>query len=165
MLYVVNMRPFYSKVSGNKLRMVFAYQNLSIMKDEKRFDFAPIEGKEIIVNTKTKHIENLNETFAFHHGNTYIRMSLERLLLESNLEDFLDPMIDEIIREHRENERIHLENEADYTEEEIFSLIATLEYQNIERLIDKALVEGDKKSFTELVQFKKSFKEKNNLTC
>ena len=61
MMQVQYMKPFYTKVTGDKLRLVFAYQYFSILKENEIFHFIPIEGKEMIINMKTQQIENLSE--------------------------------------------------------------------------------------------------------
>lgn len=65
MMQVQYMKPFYTKVTGDKLRLVFAYQYFSILKENEIFHFIPIEGKEMIINMKTQQIENLSEVFVF----------------------------------------------------------------------------------------------------
>src|SRR5690606_11765645 len=95
MIQVQYMKPFYTKVSGSTLRLVFAYQYFSIMKDNELFHFVPIEGKEIIVNLDTLQIENLSEIFVFQRGNRFLRLPLYQLLLISNVHEHLTPILEE----------------------------------------------------------------------
>ena len=60
MIQVNYMKPFYTKISDTTLKLVFAYQYFSVVKDEELYYFVPIEGKEIIVNLSTRQIENLD---------------------------------------------------------------------------------------------------------
>ncbi len=57
MIQVQFMKPFYTKVTGKTLRLVFAYQYFSIVKDDELFHFVPVEGKEMVINLDTKQIE------------------------------------------------------------------------------------------------------------
>lgn len=65
MIQVQFMKPFYTKMTGTKLRLVFAYQYFSITKDEEVFHFIPIEGKEMIIDLNSMQVENLSEVFVF----------------------------------------------------------------------------------------------------
>ena len=94
MIHVQFMKPFYTKVSGTKLRLVFAYQYFSITKDDEVFHFIPIEGKEMVVNLNTMQVENLSEVFVFQRGNRFIRLPLYQLLLISNVHDHLMPLLE-----------------------------------------------------------------------
>lgn len=71
MMQVQYMKPFYTKVTGDKLRLVFAYQYFSILKENEIFHFIPIEGKEMIINMKTQQIENLSEVFVFQKRKSF----------------------------------------------------------------------------------------------
>lgn len=104
MIHVQYMKPFYTKASGETLRLVFAYQYFSIMKDNELFHFVPIEGKEIIVNIKTMQIENLSEIFVFQRGNRFLRLPLYQLLLISNIHEHLAPILEEAYQQIRNNQ-------------------------------------------------------------
>ncbi|MGE7840678.1 transcriptional regulator [Lysinibacillus sp. NPDC093712] len=93
MMKIEYLKPFYTKVTGNKLRLVFAHQYLSISKDNEIFHFIPIEGKEIIVNLDTEQVENVSEVFAFQKDNRFIRLPLYQLLLITNIHSFINPII------------------------------------------------------------------------
>ncbi|MEG0381416.1 MAG: transcriptional regulator, partial [Kurthia sp.] len=94
MMHVQYMKPFYTKVTGEKLRLVFAYQYFSILKDDEIFHFIPIEGKEMIINLHTQQIENLSEVFVFQKGNRFIRLPLYQLLLITNVHEHLVPILE-----------------------------------------------------------------------
>lgn len=152
MIQVQYMKPFYSKVSGETLRLVFAYQYFSIMKDNEVYHFVPIEGKEIIVNLKTMQIENLSEIFVFQRGNRFLRLPLYQLLLISNIHEHLAPILEEA---SNKSESIHLVPHEENSE--IADLIRALESQNLDRLIDEALSNRDEQLFYELVEKKKKW--------
>lgn len=145
MISVQFMKPFYTKVSGTKLRLVFAYQYFSITKDEEVFHFIPIEGKEIIVNLNTMQVENLSEVFVFQRGNRFIRLPLYQLLLVSNVHDHLMPIL-ETASDHQPNAQPK-EVEAN---PEVVSIIRALEEKNLERLIDYALENRNEALFYDL---------------
>jgi hypothetical protein len=147
MIQVQFMKPFYTKVNGNTLRLVFAYQYFSIVKDDELYHFVPVEGKEMIVDLSTKQIENLSEIFVFQRGNRFIRLPLYQLLLISNIHDHLSPILDQATtKEESENPQPKEEDES-----ETQQMIRQLEERNLERLIDHALETRDEKRFYELL--------------
>ncbi|MEE1133030.1 MAG: IDEAL domain-containing protein [Caryophanon sp.] len=146
MIHVQFMKPFYTKVTGDQLRLVFAYQYFSILKDDEIFHFIPIEGKEMIVNLQTMQVENLSEVFVFQKGNRFIRLPLYQLLLISNVHDHLVPILENSAPPVEEIE----EKSAERTE--LDNIITQLERENIIRLIDEALAQNDKESFERLAE-------------
>lgn len=146
MIQVQYMKPFYTKVSGSTLRLVFAYQYFSIMKDNELFHFVPIEGKEIIVNVDTLQIENLSEIFVFQRGNRFLRLPLYQLLLISNVHEHLTPILEEA---SSKKEVVNLVPKEENSE--VDQMIRTLEEKNLDRLIDEALTKRDKQLFYQLV--------------
>lgn len=87
------MKPFYTKVTGNKLRLVFAYQYLSLMENDDIFWFVPIENKEIIINLDNQQIENNYDVFVFQRSNRFKRMHLHQLLMIDGFREQLDEII------------------------------------------------------------------------
>lgn len=154
MIQVQYMKPFYTKASGSTLRLVFAYQYFSITKDNELFHFVPIEGKEIIVNSKTMQIENLSEIFVFQRGNRFLRLPLYQLLLISNVHEHLAPILEEA---SNQAETVNLVPQEE--NKEVNNIINTLEAQNLDRLIDEALSNRDEQLFYELVARKKKLNE------
>jgi hypothetical protein len=155
MIHVQYMRPFYTKVTGSKLRLVFAYQYFSIMKEDEAFHFIPIEGKEIVVNLNTMQVENLSEVFVFQRGNRFIRLPLYQLLLVSNVHDHLMPILDSAAS-NVELEPPTASNEFD---EETLQVINYLENENLTRLIDDALLDKDEDMFYNLLTEKQKMNE------
>ena len=147
MITVQFMKPFYTKVSGMKLRLVFAYQYFSIVKDDEVYHFIPIEGKEMIVNLNTMQVENLSEVFVFQRGNRFLRLPLYQLMLVSNVHEYLKPILDDTVDE----EKIEGVMEDAPMEAEIVELIYSLEEANLTRLIDNALEERNEELFYDLM--------------
>ncbi|RHW39980.1 IDEAL domain-containing protein [Lysinibacillus yapensis] len=145
MIQVQYMKPFYTKVNGNTLRLVFAYQYFSLMKDDELYHFVPVEGKEMIVDLETKQIENLSEIFVFQRGNRFIRLPLYQLLLISNVHEHLTPILDQAETEDKTKP-----GKIEEGNSEMHEIIRDLEKQNLERLIDEALEDRDEKRFYEL---------------
>lgn len=146
MIHVQYMRPFYTKVNGSKLRLVFAYQYFSITKEDEAFHFIPIEGKEIIVNLNTMQVENLSEVFVFQRGNRFIRLPLYQLLLISNVHDHLMPILDNVTFNTPENTKPTEEFDT-----ETLEVIHYLENENFARLIDDALLDRNEELFYNLL--------------
>ncbi|MDC6270283.1 transcriptional regulator [Lysinibacillus fusiformis] len=148
MMQVQYMKPFYTKITGDKLRLVFAYQYFSILKENEIFHFIPIEGKEMIINMKTQQIENLSEVFVFQKGNRFIRLPLYQLLLITNVHDHLAPILESATPKQQ------LPLVSTVTVGEIDQLIAEIENKNLDNLIDQALLENNKSLFFILLQQK-----------
>lgn len=149
MIQVQYMKPFYTKVTGKNLRLVFAYQYFSIVKDEELYHFVPVEGKEMVVNLNNMQIENLSDIFVFQRGNRYIRLPLYQLLLISNVHEHLSPILE---KASPEGESVNLVPNEENTE--IEEIIQSLEEQNLDRLIDEALANRDEQLFYTLLNRK-----------
>ena len=155
MISVQFMKPFYTKVSDTKLRLVFAYQYFSIEKESEIYHFIPIEGKEMIVNLNTMQVENLSEVFVFQRGNRFIRLPLYQLLLVSNIHEHLTPILDNVTA----NLNIEASEENMPIDPEILVLIHSLEEENLLRLIDTALAERNEELFYDLILQKEKLNE------
>ncbi|MDZ5711288.1 IDEAL domain-containing protein [Jeotgalibacillus haloalkalitolerans] len=140
MLTVKMMKPFYTLQEGHELKLVFAYQYFSVMKGEEIYHFIPVESNEIRINLKTKQVENLTDIFVFQRGTRIFRIPLFQLLQVSDLIEHLRSIsqfyVDQI--------------QADEEEQAMNDEIMNLEMQNLYRLIDKALLEGDRDLFMQL---------------
>lgn len=144
MLQIRRIEPFYTKRVGDRLKLVFAYQYFSVLKDDELFNFIPVEGKEIIINLKTLQIENLSDVFVFQRGSRFIRLPLYQLLLVSNIHDHLQKILDDLELKKEQDEAraaAHSEFEMLFTE---------MENQNRLNLIDVALDRRDKALFDDL---------------
>ncbi|MFJ7734104.1 transcriptional regulator [Lysinibacillus sp. NPDC097231] len=148
MMQVQYMKPFYTKITGDKLRLVFAYQYFSILKENEIFHFIPIEGKEMVINLNTQQIENLSEVFVFQKGNRFIRLPLYQLLLITNVHEHLAPILENA------TPKPQIPLVSSVTVGEIDQLIEELEDKNIDYLIDQALLDNNKTLFFELLQQK-----------
>lgn len=155
MIHVQFMKPFYTKVAGTKLRLVFAYQYFSITKDDEIFHFIPIEGKEMVIDLNTMQIENLSDVFVFQRGNRFIRLPLYQLLLVSNVHEHLMPILDNASVTVQPTTPIA---KAEFNEE-VESIVRALEEENLERLIDNALAERDENLFYHLMMTKRKLGE------
>ena len=154
MLEVKRMEPFYTKRDGARLKMVFAYQYFTIVKDEEVFHFIPVEGKEIVINLTSLQIENLSEVFVFQKGTRFIRLPLYQLLLVSNIHDHLELILDELELKSGE-QLLEAPSETDL-------LIVELEDSNRLRLIDQALEQRDKELFYKLTEDLKPMEDLRN---
>ncbi|WAB25080.1 transcriptional regulator [Lysinibacillus phage vB_LfM_LysYB1] len=144
MIQVQYMKPFHTKVKGNKLRLVFAYQYFTVMKEGELFHFIPIEGKEMIINMDTGQIENMSEVFVFQKGNRFIRMPLYQLMLISNIHEHLEPILKSCSPRRTDH------SEVTYTE--VCAIVQALEEKNYEYLIDQALLNKDEELFYKLIR-------------
>ncbi len=148
MMQVQYMKPFYTKITGDKLRLVFAYQYFSILKENEIFHFIPIEGKEMIINLHTQQIENLSEVFVFQKGNRFIRLPLYQLLLITNVHEHLAPILESA------TPKPQIPLVSSVTVGEINQLIIEIEQKNFDYLIDKALLDYNEGLFFDLLHQK-----------
>ncbi|MBQ0138818.1 MAG: transcriptional regulator [Kurthia sp.] len=144
MLKIRRIEPFYTKRDGDRLKLVFAYQYFSIVKDDELFHFIPVEGKEIIINLQTLQIENLSDVFVFQKSSRFIRMPLYQLLLVSNIHDHLQVILSDLELEDEKSQVINA------VSEEVQTLLENLEESNRIRMIDYALEQRDIDLFNKL---------------
>lgn len=144
MLQIRRIEPFYTKRVGNQLKLVFAYQYFSVLKDDELFNFIPVEGKEIIINLKNLQIENLSDVFVFQRGSRFIRLPLYQLLLVSNIHDHLQKILAGMQIDVIQN-KLSVEARSEYAD-----LLEELEEVNRQYLIDVALETRNEQLFNDL---------------
>ncbi|ASN04705.1 IDEAL domain-containing protein [Virgibacillus necropolis] len=143
MLTVKMLKPYYIKADGDYVRVILAYQYFALFINEKVYQFVPTKSKEIRINRRTQEVVNTDALFAFQKGKDVIQVAMSELV---SIPDFL-LQLNEIAKPYyvREEEIIHEKNENAI-------IIGELEYENVKRLIDKALDERDKNAFDKLVE-------------
>lgn len=144
-MQVQYMKPFYTKVTGNKLRLVFAYQYFSILKNSEVFHFIPIEGKEIIIDLDTQQIKNQNEVFVFQKNNRFVRLHLYEL----SFIDSFQEKINEIISNATGKKVVDVPDEV---VEIANNLIEEIVAFNKNNLIDKLLDAKDFDGLTKIME-------------
>lgn len=144
MLQIRRIEPFYTKRVGDQLKLVFAYQYFSVLKDDELFNFIPVEGKEIIINLKNLQIENLSDVFVFQRGSRFIRLPLYQLLLVSNIHDHLQKILAGMQIDVIQN-KSSVEARSEYAD-----LLEELEEVNRQHLIDVALETRNEQLFNDL---------------
>lgn len=144
MLQIRRIEPFYTKRVGDQLKLVFAYQYFSVLKDDELFNFIPVEGKEIIINLKNLQIENLSDVFVFQRGSRFIRLPLYQLLLVSNIHDHLQKILANMQIEVLQN-KAGAEIRSEHAD-----LLDELEELNRQYLIDVALETRNEQLFNDL---------------
>lgn len=143
MVSVKMLKPYYIKADEKYVRVILAYQYFSIIIKQKVYDFIPTEANEVIINRKTKKIENMNVKFAFQHDKDVVYVTMEKLV---SIPDFIDQLHD-IAKSYYYDET---ETVKTRRQKESALIIKELEKMNIKRLIDQALDKGDEKAFYEL---------------
>lgn len=144
MLLIQRIKPFFTSKEEFHLRLVFAYQYFSIIKNDEVYQFVPAEGKEIIINTRSLQIENLGEVFVFQRGRRFIRIPLYQLLLVSDLHMHLSTILEGVMEVDG-----HLQEEG---MREAEGLVEQLEKENWERMVDYALETKNRLLFKELME-------------
>ncbi|MEK4023629.1 transcriptional regulator [Mammaliicoccus sciuri] len=144
MLLIQRIKPFFTSKEEFHLRLVFAYQYFSIIKNDEVYQFVPAEGKEIIINIRSLQIENLGEVFVFQRGRRFIRIPLYQLLLVSDLHMHLSTILEGVMEVDG-----HLQEEG---MREAEGLVEQLEKENWERMVDYALETKNRLLFKELME-------------
>ena len=147
MVSVKLLKPYYIKMNSDYIRIILAYQYFSLLIDKKVYHFVPIEGQEILVDRRTKEVVNTDTKFAFQKGKEIIYITMKKL---TSLVDFMD-QLEEIIKPYFDKPLVVREKDK-VLREQTEKIIKELEIQNIKRLIDKSLDEGDQETFKSLVR-------------
>lgn len=142
MLSIKTLKPFYVKQETRNIRIMLAYQYFTIHIDGDVYQFVPVEGREIVVNRKTKRIENEKDILVFQKGKHMIQISIAELL---DIPEFLTHV-------HSIAHR-YLTKQLPVTLEKSGDVIYELERQNAMRLIDQAIDQNDKEAFLELCDY------------
>src|SRR5699024_4045253 len=115
--------------------------------DGRLYHFVPIEGREILINRKTKKVVNTETKFAFQKDDDIIYITMKKL---TSLVDFMD-QLGEIIKAYYENSLVVYEEDTNLSKS-TNQLVRELELANVKRLIDKSLDNRDANTFNELVK-------------
>jgi|SRR5699024_10667678 len=148
MVTVKMLKPYYVKMNSQYIKVILAYQYFTLLIDGKLYHFVPIEGREILINRKTKKVVNTETKFAFQMENDIIYITMKKL---TSLSDFMD-QLNEIVRPYYENNAVVMDEVEVTLSESTNQLIAKLESDNIKRLIDQSLDDKDLDSFTKLTK-------------
>lgn len=147
MVTVKLLKPYYIKMSSEYIRIILAYQYFTLIINGKVYHFVPIKGKEIRINRKTKQVVNTETKFAFQKEKDIIYITVKKL---TTLSDFM-MQLDRIIKPYYEQPLLE-DRETVKRKKETDKIIKELEFENLKRLIDKALDEKDQKAFEQLVK-------------
>lgn len=139
------LRPYYIKADEDHVRVILAYQYFSLFINEKVYQFVPTKAKEIQISRRTQKVVNTDALFAFQKGKDVIQVAMSELI---SIPEFLI-QLNEIAKPYYINET----DEKIVQQSESAIIIGELEYENIKRLIDKALDERDQVSFKKLVKY------------
>lgn len=139
------LKPYYIKAEDDYVRIVLAYQYFALFINERVYQFVPTKAKEIRINRRTQKVVNVDALFAFQKGKNIIQVAMSELI---SIPDFL-LQLNEIAKPYYMSEST---DESTVSENETAIIIGELEYENIKRLIDKALDARDKDLFEKLVK-------------
>jgi len=147
MVTVKMLKPYYIKMNSEYIKIILAYQYFTLLIDQKLYHFVPIEGREILINRKTKKVVNTETKFAFQKDDDIIYITMKKL---TSLVDFMD-QLGEIIKPYYENPMATFEEDIELSES-TSKLIRKLELDNVKRLIDESLDKRDEETFKELIK-------------
>src|SRR5690625_5297908 len=98
MVTVKLLKPYYIKMNSEYIRIILAYQYLSLFINKIVYHFIPIEFQEILINQKNKQDVNTETKFAFQKGKDIIYITMKKL---TSLVDIMD-QLQEIIKPYYE---------------------------------------------------------------
>ncbi|WP_430790925.1 IDEAL domain-containing protein [Virgibacillus flavescens] len=145
MLTVKMLKPYYIKSEDDHVRIILAYQYFALFINEKVYQFVPTKAKEIQIDRRTQKIVNIDALFAFQKGKEVIQVAMSELI---SIPDFL-LQLNEIAKPYYIEDPIE---ESTNSKNENAVIIDELVYENVKRLIDKALDAKDKNLFDSLVK-------------
>lgn len=137
MLQIHNFSVFYVHKKKDILKIVFDKQ-FSIKKNTDIFFLTPFLSNEIVINVDSLQIQNEKQEFLLQAKDKGIRISVEELIEKSDIYLYLRNLI------HRKNIELLKELELN---QEIESLVVSLEQQNKYYLVDLALDKRDEGLF------------------
>lgn len=137
MLQIHNFSVFYVHKKKDILKIVFDKQ-FSIKKNTDIFFLTPFLSNEIVINVDSLQIQNEKQEFLLQAKGKGIRISVEELIEKSDLYLYLRNLI------YRKNIELLKELELN---QEIESLVISLEQQNKYYLVDLALDKRDEGLF------------------
>lgn len=138
---VKELKPYHIKADSAKLYVIVSPPYFTVYINKEEYQFVPMKAREIIVNRRTKLIENLEAEFAFQKGENIIYITMSELILMPDFVILLDSIAAPFYI--RTTEQINEENDI---------IIDELERLNKIRLIDKALDERDEDTFYTLLK-------------
>ncbi|UJL48284.1 IDEAL domain-containing protein [Virgibacillus sp. NKC19-16] len=141
MVTVKEFKPYHIKADSAKLYVIVSPPYFTVYINKEEYQFVPMKAREIIVNRRTKMIENLEAEFAFQKGENIIYIAMSELILMPDFVILLDSIAAPFYI--GTTEQINVENEI---------IIDELERLNKIRLIDKALDERDEDAFYTLLK-------------
>src|SRR5690625_1371103 len=140
MLTIKNLKPYRVTCDHEYFYVTLAYRYFDVLINDEIYQFIPIEAKIVQFDRHTRQIVNTNARFAFQKENKIIYVQMIDLMALPQFIQRLNQMIDTFMGKK-------LVKEQTSEHEDIELLIATLEQENIKRLIDRALDEKDEQSF------------------
>ena len=164
MIKVKSLKPSYTEVIDNKIRIVFSSNSFSIFKDDNVYNFLEIEGKEIIINLNNREVENISEIFVFQCKNHFLRLPLYQLLLVSDVHEYLLAIYNSFKNINtNKGGLVDLSNvdlaTVELLSKDVLNTMFEIEKMNIKIEIDNSLKEKDKNKFYKLTNL---LKEKYN---
>jgi len=141
----VMLKPCQVQVKEGNVYILLKDRCFTVEINNKVYEFVPTREKEVVVSRRTGKIENKEAVLAFKKEDNIVYITMSELIL---MPEFL-------IEIHYIAKPYYEEEKTDPLIKETDAIINELEQMNVKRLIDKALDEGDKESFNQLIKFLK----------
>ncbi|MBM7551450.1 uncharacterized protein YpiB (UPF0302 family) [Thalassobacillus pellis] len=133
------LKPYYVKEDEKFIRIVLAYQYFSMHIDGKLYQFVPLESREIIIDRKRQKVHNVYDIFVFQRGSKLIYVAITDLLQLGDFLTHLNSIVHPYFRKDMGYEEV--------SQKEMDNFFHSLERENLKRMIDQALDDGDKDRF------------------
>ncbi|SIS42845.1 IDEAL domain-containing protein [Salimicrobium flavidum] len=139
MMQLENLQPYAIVEDGPFLRIIFDHSYISLLVDEKSYQFIPAESSEIFINKELNKVHNLFDVFTFEKGEEILHVTVIDLMHMKQFRTQLQQII-----------HTFYEKRTMIPVAEVETIVQELEKENILRLIDRAIDEGEEHSFLEL---------------
>lgn len=148
MVTVKELKPYHIKTDADYVYIILAYQYFTISIDDTIYKFVPVDAKEIIIDRRTKQIQNVNDMFAFQKEKKVIYVGMNDLLYNPEFLIQIHSIADPYYLFDRQMETV--------STIDVQSFINELEQQNVKRLIDRALDDKDITAFYKFANYLQS---------
>lgn len=139
MMHLEHLQPYAIVEDGPFLRIIFDHSYVTLRIEEETYQFIPSESSEIFINKDLNKVHNLFDVFTFENGEDVLHVTVIDLMHMKQFRTQLQEII------HTFYEKRTLIPVA-----EVETVIQEFEKENILRLIDRAIDEGEEAAFLEL---------------
>lgn len=139
MMQLEHLQPYAIIEDGPFLRIIFDHSYVTLNVDEETYQFIPSESCEIFINKDLNKVHNLFDVFTFESGKEVLHVTVIDLM---HMKEFRSELYGII--------HSFYEKRTTIPAAAVQEVLQELERENILRLIDRAIDEGEEAAFVEL---------------